>query len=249
MLDIGPSDVHLWFRKTQGLADDAVTGADRSLSTEERARRDRFQFAADRRDFTIAHDLLRRTLSSYANVPPPDWRFTTNEYGKPSIDSEDRHLAGISFSLTHTRGCVACGVTPGETLGVDIERADRSLAVMEIADQYFSEEEAAWLRNCSDETRCVRFAELWTLKEAFLKATGLGLSGSLASVSFRFEEPGRILFNPPHVSERSVWRFALFDLGSMLRLGVAVRNNNQPRFTAREYNSWVPRLDPIGISQ
>jgi 4'-phosphopantetheinyl transferase len=79
----------------------------------------------------------------------------------------------------------------GGTLGLDIERADRSLAVMEIANRHFSEKEAAWLRHCSDETRAVRFTELWTLKEAFLKATGVGLSGSLAIVSFRFEEPGR----------------------------------------------------------
>jgi 4'-phosphopantetheinyl transferase len=249
MLDIGLSDVHLWFRKTEGLTDEDVTGAERSLSTEERARRDRFHFAADRRDFTIAHDLLRRTLSSYANVSPADWCFTTNEYGKPSIDSEDRHLAAISFSLTHTKGCVACGVTLGETLGVDIERADRSLAVMEIANQYFSQKEAAWLRHCSAETRRVRFAELWTLKEAFLKATGVGLSGSLATVSFRFEEPGRLLFDPPCTSDRSVWRFALVDLGSMLRLGVAVRNNNQPHFTVREFSSGAPRLGPTGSSE
>jgi 4'-phosphopantetheinyl transferase len=171
------------------------------------------------------------------------------KYGKPSIESEDRHLAAILFSLTHTKGCVACGVTLGEALGIDIERADRSLALMEIANQYFSEKEAAWLRHCSEATRRVRFAELWTLKEAFLKATGVGLSGSLATVSFRFEEPGRILFDPPCTSERSVWSFALFDLGSMLRLGVAVRNNKQPRFIVREHIFGAPRLDPTGISE
>jgi hypothetical protein len=42
-------------------------------------------------------------LPSYASVSPADWRFTTNEHGRPSIDSEDHHLAAISFSLPHTR--------------------------------------------------------------------------------------------------------------------------------------------------
>jgi 4'-phosphopantetheinyl transferase len=249
VLNISRSDVHLWYRKTQCLAEDAIIAADRSLSAEERARRDRFHFAADRRDFTIAHDLLRRTLSLYSDVPPADWRFTANKYGKPSIDSVDHHLAALSFSITHTTGWVACGVTLGGALGVDIERTDRSLAVMEIARRCFSEKEAAWLRQFTYEMRRVRFVELWTLKEAYLKATGIGLSGSLAAVSFEFDEPRRILFDAHRDCERAAWHFALFNLGSMTRLAVAARNGNQPHFAIREDGSESARLEPIAISE
>ncbi len=246
--NIRPSEVHLRYRKTACLTGGDTTAADRYLSIEERARRDRFQFAADRRDFTIAHDLLRRTLSFYGNVSPADWRFTANEYGKPSIDSGDPDLAAISFSVSHTKGCVACGVTLGEPLGVDLELTDRPLSVNEIADRYFSQEEAAWLRQYSDGMRRGRFTELWTLKEAFLKAIGVGLSGSLASASFRFEEPRRIMFTLPRNIECTAWHFALFDLGSCTRLGVAVCGRRQPQFTVREDGVATRRLGPLWIS-
>ena len=80
---------------------------------------------------------------------------------------------------------------------MDVQRTDQPQCVEEIADRYFSEKEAAWLRQCSGELRNIRFAELWTLKEAFLKAVGVGLSGSLASISFRFEEHARIEVSGP----------------------------------------------------
>lgn len=243
-----PSEVHIRYRKTLCLTDGDITDAERYLSIEERARRDRFHFDADRRDFTIAHDLLRRTLSFYGNVSPADWRFKTNEYGKPSIESEDSDLAAISFSISHTKGGVACGVTFGEPLGVDLELTDRPRSVNEIADRYFSQEEAAWLRRCSDGVRGDRFTELWTLKEAFLKATGVGLSGSLSSVSFRFEEPQRIMFTLPRNIESAAWHFALFDLGSCMRLGVAVCGNRQPQFTIGEDGVVTGQLGPRWIS-
>jgi len=236
VLTLGPSDVHLWFCRTQHLGDEAVAAASLSLSVEERSRRDRFHFAADRRDFAIAHDLLRRTLSRYTGVSPADWQFTKNKYGKPSIDSRDPHLAAISFSLSHTRGLVACGVTLAEALGVDVERADRSLSATQIAERYFSEQEAASLRRQSDEPRRVRFTELWTLKEAFWKAVGVGLSGSLASASFQVEERRTIRFDPPPGFEPAAWHFSLFDLDGNARLGVAVHDSKEPHFTLHEHD-------------
>ena len=179
------SDVYVWFRGTAALDGEAVRSADQHLSAEERARRDRLHFDADRRDFTIAHDLLRRALSKYADVPPIDWRFATDNYGKPSIETVDPQVRALSFSLSHTRGCVACAIASSVPLGVDVQRTDQSQCIQEVADRHFSEKEAALLRQCSDELRNIRFAELWTLKEAFLKAVGVGLSGSLASISFR----------------------------------------------------------------
>ena len=197
MAALNQSDVYIWYRSTTSLDGEAVKSADQHLSIEERARRDQLRFGADRRDFTIAHDLLRRALSRYADMPPTDWRFATNEYGKPSIESIDPQVRALSFSLSHTRGCVACAITSNVPLGVDVERIDQSQRVQEIADRYFSEKEAAWLRQCSDELRNIRFAELWTLKEAFLKAIGVGLSGSLTDVSFGFDEHARVEISGP----------------------------------------------------
>ena len=248
MAALNESDVYIWYRSTELLDDDAGKPADQNLSIEERTRRDRLRFGVDRRDFTIAHDLLRRALSRYANLPPTDWRFATNGYGKPSVDSIDPQLRALSFSLSHTRGYVACAITSNAPLGVDVERIDQSQRVQELADRYFSEKEAAWLRQCSDELRNIRFAELWTLKEAFLKAVGVGLSGSLTHVSFRFDEHARIMFSGPSTIDPHEWHFALFEPVYNVRLGIVIRSVPRPRFFMRQDEGDGRTLAPIRVS-
>ena len=157
---LNESDVHIWCRCTSSLDDEAVKTSEQYLSIEEQARRDRLRLEADRRDFTFAHDLLRRTLSNFADLPPGDWRFSVNDYGKPSIDSNEPRLRALSFSLSYTRGCVACAVALNGPLGVDVERIDQSQRLQEIADHYFSEQEAVWLRQCSNDLRDVHILEL-----------------------------------------------------------------------------------------
>ncbi len=248
MTTLNESDVYIWYRSTTLLDSDAMKLADQHLSIEERARRDRLRFAADRRDFTIAHDLLRRALSRYADVRPSDWRFVTNEYGKPSIKSIDPEVQALSFSLSHTRGCVACAMTLSAPLGVDVERSDRSTRVEEIADRHFSVNEAAWLSQCSDELRNIRFTELWTLKEAFVKAMGVGLSGSLTDVSFRFDEHARIEFSGPSNLDPHEWHFAVFEPADNIRLGVAIRGVARPRFFMRQDEGDGATLAPVRVS-
>ena len=203
-------NVRILYRYTEGLDSAAVELAEQHLSIEERGRRDQLHFEADRRDFTIAHDLLRRALSQYADVRPKDWRFATNDYGKPFIKSADPQLRALSFSLSHTKGCVACAITSGTSIGVDVETIDRSQLIQRVADRFFSKRETSWLRRCSDDLRSARFIELWTLKEAFLKAIGVGLSGSLAQGSFHLDDHKRIEFSPPPTFEAREWYFALF---------------------------------------
>ena len=109
MSGLEEADLHIWYRSTAALGLDAMRLADQHLSIEERARRDRLRFETDRRDFTIAHDLLRRALSRYADVPPTDWKFATNDYGKLSIESSE--LGGTSTvvqPLAYPRMCCVC---------------------------------------------------------------------------------------------------------------------------------------------
>jgi len=242
------SDVYIWYRGTAALDDDAVRSAEKHLSVEERARRDRLRFGADRRDFTTAHDLLRRALSKHADVPPIDWQFAADNYGKPSIETVDPQVRALSFSLSHTRGCVACAIASSVPLGVDVQRTDQSQCIQEVADRHFSEKEAALLRQCSDELRNIRFAELWTLKEAFLKAVGVGLSGSLACVSFRFDEHAGIEVSGPSTFDSNGWHFALFEPVYNVRLGIAIRSVARPRFFMRQDKGDGRTLAPIRVS-
>jgi 4'-phosphopantetheinyl transferase len=226
-------DVYVWYRSTGSLDGDAVTSFDKHLSLEERARRDRFYFGPDRRDFTIAHDLLRRALSKHGDVRPSDWRFDVNNYGKPSIESLDPQTRALSFSLSHTRGSAACAITSNALLGIDVERIDRSQLAQEIADRFFSKEEATWLSRYSGDLRNIRFTELWTLKEAFIKAIGVGLAVSPSVISFQFEEPACIGFSMPFTFHPHQWHFALFEPSRDVRLGIAIQSATKAHFMMR----------------
>jgi phosphopantetheinyl transferase len=241
------SDVYIWYRSTASLTSDVVKLADRYLSTEERFRRDRLRNEVDRHDFTIAHDLLRRALSKHIDVRPSDWRFDVNNYGKPSIESLDPQTRALSFSLSHTRGCVACAITSNALLGIDLELIDRSQRVQEIADRFFSEEEATWLSRCSDDLRNIRFTELWTLKEAFIKAIGVGLSVSPSIISFQFEEPAWIGFSVPFTFHPHKWHFALFEPFRDVRLAIAIQSVTEPHFMMRLYEGNKRLLAPIRV--
>jgi phosphopantetheine--protein transferase-like protein len=232
-------DVDIWYRNTTLVDQDAVETAKRHLSIEERNRCDRFYFQDDRRDFAVAHDLLRRALSSYVSLSPSDWRFTIDTYGKPSIDSNDPQLRRLSFSLSHTRGFVACVVTKDVPVGIDVERIDQSLLVQEIADRYFAAEEAQQLQDCPSDLRPTRFTELWTLKEAFLKAVGTGHSGSPTGVSFRLDDLRHIEFSASSIDSAQDWQFALFEPLSDVRMSIAIAGSSPPRYFFHPYNGCV----------
>lgn len=151
------------------------------LNEEERQRARRSVFERHRREYVVAHGLLREVLSRELDCPPERVRFARSSTGKPELAFEHESSA-LRFNLTHARGLVGCAVVVGRQLGFDIE----PLAVpapLEVAEHYFCPSELAGLNALAPHSRHVRFYQLWTLKEAYLKATGLGLSLPLHSFS------------------------------------------------------------------
>src|SRR4051812_3308357 len=168
-------DVAVWFRQTDTSSPAEIAEMAAVLSTDELGRRDRFRFEDDRRDFTAAHALLRATLSRYGSRQPSDWRFATNAEGKPSLAPEQAAADPLTFNLSHTRGLVACVVARGAAVGIDVERGPRVKDVLAFASRYFSSGERAQLSSRHGTEREQRFIEIWTLKEAYLKALGVGI--------------------------------------------------------------------------
>jgi 4'-phosphopantetheinyl transferase len=180
------------------------------LDEEERARADRFLFAADRDTFTAAHALARAVLSQATGHPTAFWRYAAAPFGKPALHPGCA-VGGLRFNISHTRGMVACAVTLGDELGVDVEAADRRTD-FRIADRFFAPEEARLVAAAALEQRARLFFRFWTLKEAFIKATGEGLRRPLDSFSFTLD-PVRIAFHPeregaPRHDDPAAWRFA-----------------------------------------
>jgi 4'-phosphopantetheinyl transferase len=171
-------------------------GSSNPLSDEERQRHDRFRFQEDRDLFLLSHSLLRLKLSEYASVEPGDWKFRSTTHGKPEIASpeEFRHL---QFNLSHTRGLAACAISRSVAIGIDVENTSRSLSCLELARRFFSPVEIASLEPKNGEELRTAFFEIWTLKEAYIKACGSGLFAEpLQDFSLKLMPEGiRIIFS------------------------------------------------------
>jgi 4'-phosphopantetheinyl transferase len=183
------------------------------LSPDERARADRFSFAEDRREFVSARALLRRTLSRHRPLTPDAWRFEPGEHGKPMLARDCQTTSPLHFNVSHTRGLVACVVSVVGDVGIDVERTDRAADVDALAARFFDATELARLRDLPASARPTRFFELWTLKEAYLKARGVGMTMPLRHPVFEFVDPDALRFSTGEQSPPAGWRFALYGVG------------------------------------
>ena len=185
-------EVHLWFADPEETGDPALLSQYVDLlSEEERAQYRRYRFEKDRRLHLIAHALARAALSRYAPVRPEEWTFAHNAHGKPRIAGPQAGQA-LRFNLAHTRGMVMCGVAREAEIGVDAEDMERKSDIRGIARRFFCAPERSALEALPEAGRRDRFFSLWTLKEAYVKARGMGLSIPLNQFAFHFGEEGAV---------------------------------------------------------
>ncbi|MGP9819335.1 4'-phosphopantetheinyl transferase family protein [Salinarimonas sp. NSM] len=193
-----PGDgVDLWISRIDAVrATPGLVEAYRDLMTdEERARERRFHFEADRLRYATARALVRTTLSRYGARTPQAWRFVPDRFGKPHLDADGAAaVPGLTFNLSHSGDLVVLAAAVGRAVGVDVERIRDRGDLPGLAAHAFAPEEAQSLAGLDAAPRAYRFFEHWTLKEAYIKARGLGLSLSLASFWFDLGTPGAIRF-------------------------------------------------------
>lgn len=230
---LGTTDIHLWFVDTASLGDAVATHLNRLLSDDEQARAARFVHAADRRDYTIAHALLRLALSRYSPTDPSAWRFEIEPLGKPKLAPEHAQ-SSLVFNISHTRGYVACAIARAGDVGVDIESVNEQIEVREIARLNFSPVEVAQLGRCTDRDIHHRFVEFWTLKEALVKATGKGITAGLDQWGFHFADDGHLQLEAVGVTT-DTWSFSLYEPAQHTRMAVAT-NIPTPTIVARAFN-------------
>lgn len=134
-----------------------------------------------RQQYASSDSFKRRVLSQYAAVEPADWQFGLGEQGKPHlVDTAET----LDFNLSHSGNWLACAVTAGVPVGVDIEQCKPTRDVMTLARRFFREEEVAALQACSEAGQRDHFYDLWTLKEAAVKARGAVLVSGLDARGF-----------------------------------------------------------------
>jgi 4'-phosphopantetheinyl transferase len=227
--------IDLWCTYISEIGDDSLlTRYDALLSADERARQARFRFAKDQRRYLITRALVRTVLSRYAAVRPQDWAFSAGAHGRPAISAPSPAPA-LEFNVSHSADLVMLGVTSGRTLGIDTESVAARDADIAGLDRYFAPEESAALLALPPPERRRRFFELWTLKESYIKARGMGLA--IALDAFRFELDGRreltLRMQPGLGDSPQRWRLWQLVLRSDYLVGIcAARGEDVPPWIA-----------------
>jgi 4'-phosphopantetheinyl transferase len=197
------------------------------LSWDERQRLGRFVLEAPRLQYLTARALLRKTLSKYADVNPRSWIFSVNAFGKPRIAAPviDNEL---HFNLSHCDGLVAIAIARTEDVGIDVENVARGLDIDRLAPFVFADDESAALAGVPVGNRREHFFAYWTLKEAYVKARGMGLSLDLRGCAFKLVEPNPLVTfkaRCPDVSSR--WRFWRYSVAPRFALALAAPSDTR----------------------
>jgi len=240
--------IHLWVAYPDDLKDEATAlKCARLLSEDERARLERFKFDRHRREYLATRAVGRAALSAYAEVAPGDWRFEAGEHGKPAIVRASggqalcEQASGLKFNLSNSMGLVVCAVAHGLEIGVDVEPYTRAKTIEEVAERFFSARELEQLEPLRGEERRERGLTLWTLKEAYMKARGLGMALPTKLFSFVFEGGGghRLEMDAEAEDAAERWRFCTLDHAGH-RIALMVECGSAP-----ELEVWEAR-PPLG---
>jgi 4'-phosphopantetheinyl transferase len=146
------------------------------LSKEECARASRFHFDRDGRCYVARRAKLRLLLSRYLGCSPRDVPIRTGPRGKPFVAGST-----LRFNVSHSGGLALYAFAVGLDVGCDIAFHDGRIAIDTVSERFFSAAERRILRQSPPHDRTAAFFDLWTRKEAVLKASGLGLSVPLDS--------------------------------------------------------------------
>lgn len=209
----------MWRVALDALTDDAPA-LYHLLHTDERARADRFVYDRHRWAFVAGRAALRTLLSEYVGVARDRLRFRYSATGKPDLAEPP---APVRFNLSHSGDVALVAVTRRLDVGVDVERVEPDRAGDDVAERYFSPDEVAALRRLPSPRRIAGFFSVWTLKEAYIKALGDGLSRPLDTftVELAFAGPSRLL--RADGDDPSAWTLHTLDPGPGYAGAVAVR--------------------------
>ena len=241
-LTLPKDEVHVW-RVSVDMAASQMMAMAETLSVDEQSRAARFYFERDRRSFVVSRGILRTLLGRYLDRSPSQLRFCYGPQGKPAL-TPDSGADALRFNLSHSHGMALLALAGDGEVGVDLEWIRPGFASEEIAERFFSPREVFMLRQVPLEMRVEAFFNCWTRKEAYIKATGKGLSMPLDQfvVSLVPGEPAVLLETSPDDPEASRWRLRSLAPGSGY-VGALVVAGDYPAVKCWDWCE-DPRLEP-----
>jgi 4'-phosphopantetheinyl transferase len=169
---IAVTPCELWYVRTSDVEGPLATASEALLTAEERNKRRAFLFEKHRHEYLVTRVLAQWVLARWTGHSPGAVQIRRTELGRPVLHP----ASDIRFNLTNTVELVACLVARGRELGVDAEPLARADQILGLSATVFTEQERAALARLGARERRRRAVELWTYKEAYMKARGRGLS-------------------------------------------------------------------------
>lgn len=177
------------------------------LAADERALMEGRVFAQHRDEYLLTRVVCRAVLGRTVGRAPESLTFVRSEHGRPSLVGHD----DVRFNLSNSAGHVVLLVSRAHEVGVDLETIGRADAIIKLAPNVFAPSERAELAALAGEAQRERAVALWTLKESYIKARGLGLQLPLDGFAFSFasagDAPPRITIDPSLGDDATRWHF------------------------------------------
>jgi len=216
------NEVHIWYFTFSTV--NQTDGYWHLLTPEEQDHALRFYFQKDRQAYLLSRGILRSILAKYICVTPKAINLNYTSHGKPLLDPKQNSLR-LHFNVSHTHQCILYAITKNIEIGIDVEYLKHDVDYQGMAKNFFSAYEYQTLIKAKAEQQSALFYQIWTCKEAFIKAIGLGLSYSLADfdVIWQEDQPAKILNIKGAPLEAAQWNLHAFIPVEHYRAVVAIQ--------------------------
>ena len=210
------------------------------LSQEELEKNQSYRFARDQHRDLIARALIRVTLAEVLGQEPDSIVIVVDEKGKPHLQSEQQvGVPAVYFNLTHSGDWVLLAIAKAK-VGIDVEHTERKNDVLAIADRYFFGPELAELLAYPEADQKERFFDYWTLKEAYIKARGEGISLGLSNFGFCLKNGIQLHVEPVIGDDPLKWQFCCLTPEPDYRVSIALESSDTPDYV---FDEVVPLVD------
>lgn len=198
------------------------------LNAYEKQKLNRFHRKVDRNTYLLSRVSLRKHILRYLGSPKQlDLKFKTNRYGKPYLDDEFIEKK-LYFNISHSGGYVVCAFSRFNNLGIDVECVKSEIDIDNLASNYFAKEEVNRLIKIPTCQRLDRFYQYWTMKEAFIKAIGMGLSMPLDHfyIDILDREKAKVIVNKKYDFSSQEWLIRQINIFPKCKMAVCFAGEN-----------------------
>lgn len=236
--ELSDGEIHVWHLLVDAAdAPPQAASCLRLLGEDEIHRSVAFRNDEARCEYLVTRGFVRSMLARYLATDAKALRFRKNQHGRPELWTRDG-VHPLRFNLSHSAGLIACALAWQRDIGIDVESLRSVFVEEDIARHHFANGEFEdYRRQPTAETRHVRFLEYWTLKEAYLKARGMGLGVPLDKFSCSWTKPDQVqlTIDPILRDDGTAWQLSLMKLAPNFVSALATRGETaRPvRFVAR----------------